>query len=247
MTVRNRARNRAGRRILPPVPIHNLESVQDMSPVQSVPSAQPAGSRELARQQAGPPWFWERAGLRSSVRSNNNNVISGDTAGSREQKEVESCELVLRAASEMANLGILRVLRSSPRAEASADSVLVQSSGGPGQSGSRELGSEGGRPAGAAGAAGGDTPGRGGLRRLGSQDRLDTRQPLLSGSLPVQADRVLVEPEQNSDQAAEVALPTVRCGSRVKTSLLRRLQEQTLPDKAPPMGKIHPFSKLFNQ
>ena len=29
-----------------------------------------------------------------------------------------------------------------------------------------------------------------------------------------------------------------------KTSLLRRLQEQTLPDEAPPMGKIHPFSKI---
>ena len=29
-----------------------------------------------------------------------------------------------------------------------------------------------------------------------------------------------------------------------KTSLLRRLQEQTLPDEAPPMGKIYPFSKI---
>ena len=29
-----------------------------------------------------------------------------------------------------------------------------------------------------------------------------------------------------------------------KTSLLRRLQEQTLPDDAQPMGKIHPFSKI---
>ena len=30
----------------------------------------------------------------------------------------------------------------------------------------------------------------------------------------------------------------------IKTSLLRRLQEQTLPDDAPPMSKIHPFSKI---
>ena len=51
-------------------------------------------------------------------------------------------------------------------------------------------------------------------------DRLDTRQPLLSGGLPVQADGVRVEPEQSSDQAAEVALPTVRCGSRVKKKKL---------------------------
>ena len=29
-----------------------------------------------------------------------------------------------------------------------------------------------------------------------------------------------------------------------ETSLLRRLQEQTLPDEVPPMGKIHPFSKI---
>ena len=28
------------------------------------------------------------------------------------------------------------------------------------------------------------------------------------------------------------------------TSLLRRLQAQTLPDAAPPIGKIHPFSKM---
>ena len=29
-----------------------------------------------------------------------------------------------------------------------------------------------------------------------------------------------------------------------KTSLLRRLQAQTLPDATPPIGKIHPFSKM---
>ena len=137
------------------------------------------------------------------------------------QKEVDSCELVFRAASEMANPGILRVLRSSPRA-GGAESVPVQSGGGPGQSGSRELSSEGGLPGagaadtGTAGAAGGDTPGCGGLRRLGSQDRLDTRQPLLGGNIPVQADRVPVETGQGPGQAAEVALPTVRRGSRVK-------------------------------
>ena len=133
VTVRNRA---TLRRILSPVPINNLESVQDMNPVQSVPSFEPAGSRDLARQQAGPPGFMEGAGLRSGVRSINNIVISGDTAGSIEQKEVESYEIVLRSASEMANPGILRVLRSSPRAGTSAESVLEQSSGGPGESGS---------------------------------------------------------------------------------------------------------------
>ena len=29
-----------------------------------------------------------------------------------------------------------------------------------------------------------------------------------------------------------------------KTSLLRRLQAQTLPDAASPIGKVHPFSKI---
>ena len=86
----------------------------------------------------------------------------------------------------------------------------------PGQTGSREQGSESGVPAGAAGAAGGDTPGRGGLRRLGSQDRLETGQSLLRGNFPVQADGVPVEPGQSLDQAAEVDLPTLRRGSRVK-------------------------------
>ena len=30
----------------------------------------------------------------------------------------------------------------------------------------------------------------------------------------------------------------------VEKSVLRRLQVQTLPDEAPPIGKIHPFSKM---
>ena len=30
----------------------------------------------------------------------------------------------------------------------------------------------------------------------------------------------------------------------IKTSLLRRLQAQTLPDKAPPVSKIYQFSKI---
>ena len=48
----------------------------------------PAGSRDLARRQAGPLG----EGLESGVRSINTIVISGDTAGSREQREVDSCE-----------------------------------------------------------------------------------------------------------------------------------------------------------
>ena len=30
----------------------------------------------------------------------------------------------------------------------------------------------------------------------------------------------------------------------ILTSLLRRQQAQTLPDEVPPIGKIHPFSKM---
>ena len=30
----------------------------------------------------------------------------------------------------------------------------------------------------------------------------------------------------------------------LKTSLLRRLQAQTLPDAASPIGKVHPFNKI---
>ena len=78
-------------------------------PVQSVPSAVPAWSRDLASQQAGPPGFMERASQRSGVRPSNDIVIAGDTAGSKAQNEVESCELVLLVASEMVNPGVLRV------------------------------------------------------------------------------------------------------------------------------------------
>ena len=33
-------------------------------------------------------------------------------------------------------------------------------------------------------------------------------------------------------------------GSVVQTSLLHMVQAQTLPDEAPQVGKIHPFSKI---
>ena len=113
----------------------------------------------------------------------------------------------------MSNPGILKVYRSLPRAGPSAESVLGngQSSGGPGQGGSRELGSEVCRPA-----AAGVTPGRGGPRRLDGQDRSDSSQQLLGSSSPVQADGVPVGAEQVPDQFAEVPLPTVRRGSRIR-------------------------------
>ena len=89
-----------------------------------------------------------RAGLKSGVNPSHNIVVSGDNAaGSRVQKEVDSCELVLRAASEMDNPGILRVLRSSPRAVPGAVSAPGQSTAGPGQSsGQARLAVEGRAP-----------------------------------------------------------------------------------------------------
>ena len=144
----------------------------------------------------------------------NNIVVSGDSAdGSRVQKELESCELVLRAAADMDNPGILKVLRSS-----GAVLAPVQSNGEPapgaelahgqsgGQAGSLEQGS----------GAGGDSPGRGGLRQVGSQDRLSTGLSLSQGNFPVQAAGVPVESGQGRDLAAGVELPALRRGSRVK-------------------------------
>ena len=149
----------------------------------------------------------------------NNIVVSGDSAdGAIVQKELESCELVLRAAADMDNPGILKVLRLSGAVLAPVQSngepapgaeLAPGQSGGqaqPGQAGSREQGS----------GAGGGSPGRGGLRQLGSQDRLETGQSLLRGNFPVQADGVPVEPGQGLDLAAEVNLPALRRGSRVK-------------------------------
>ena len=193
-------------------------------PVLSGPSAVPAESRDLARYQAGPPRFVGRAGLGSGVMPSHNIVVSGDNAaGSRVQKEVDSCELVFRAASEMDNPGILRVLQSSPRAEPSALSAPGQSSAGSGQSSGQarscQAASRGQGSESAAGAGGGGTPGRGGLRQLGSQDRSETGQSLLSGNIPVQADGVPVEPEQSLDQDPDVALPILCRGSRVKTKV----------------------------
>ena len=50
---------------------------------------------------------------------------------------------------------------------------------------------------------------------------------MLSGNLPVQADGVPVETGQGPGQAAEVALPTVRRGSRVKKRL-HVIRQETL-------------------
>ena len=97
-----------------------------------------------------------------------NVIVSGARTGCRIQKEVDAAEAVLQAGSEMSNRGILSVLRVLPRARTSTESVLGtgQSSGGPDQGCSRELDSEGGRPAAAV-----DTPGCGGPRRLDGQVR----------------------------------------------------------------------------
>ena len=122
---------------------------------------------------------------------------------------------MLRAGSEVANPGILSFLRSVPRAKTRADSVLgaEQSSGGADPGYSRELDSEGGRPAAAT-----ETPGCGGPRRLDSRDRSGLNQPLLGNSSHVQGDPV---GQAQADvhgpvQAAESPLPTVRRGTRIK-------------------------------
>ena len=35
-----------------------------------------------------------------------------------------------------------------------------------------------------------------------------------------------------------------KCQNHLETSLLRRLQAQTLPDATSPVGKIYPFTKM---
>ena len=108
-TVRNRA---TLRKILPPIPVHKPITVQ--APVQSSgPSAEPAESR----QRAVPPGSVKRAGLRFGNEPSHNIIVSGNNAGSGGQTEADSCKLVMRAAAEMDNPGILGILRQSPRPE----------------------------------------------------------------------------------------------------------------------------------
>ena len=216
ITVRNRA---TLCRILPPVPVHNLESVQ--APVLGGPSAVPAESR----QRAVPPGSVMRAGLRSGDKPSHNIIVSGDNAGiSGGQREVDSCELVFRAAAEMDNPGILGVLRQSPRAEPGVRSAPGQRAG-PGQAGAesgqssgqarlRQTASTGQGSEDSGGAVSVDSPGRGGLRQLGGQDRLETGQSELSGNILVQAEGGQGDPGLGLDQTAEVVLPVLRRGSR---------------------------------
>ena len=41
-----------------------------------------------------------------------------------------------------------------------------------------------------------------------------------------------------------IHMSLIKFPSEEEASLLRRLQTQTLPDEAPPIGKIHPFSNI---
>ena len=158
------------------------------------------------------------------MRSDNNTVVSGDkAAGSRVQNEGDSSELVLRTASDMDNPGILRVLRSSPRTELVVASTPEQGIAGPSQSRVQarpgQTGSSGQDSEGSACAVGGGSPGRGGLRQSGSQDRLVTGDSVLSGDISVQSDAVPVGPRQDIGQAAEVTLPVLRRCNHVKTQV----------------------------
>ena len=70
MTVRNRA---SLRKILPVIPVHNLDCVQGMGPGKKAQSAERAGSRpDRSGQQVGPRGFVERAGLKAGVKSSDN-------------------------------------------------------------------------------------------------------------------------------------------------------------------------------
>ena len=229
VTVRNRA---SLRKILPVVPVHSLVCVQGKNPVQEAQGAESAGSRlDRAGQQAGPQGFVDRAGLRAGVKSGDNVDISGRQAGSRAgdgprvQSDADSAEAVLRAGAEVANPGILGVLRSMPRLKAGADSVLGagQSRGGADPGYSRVLGPEGGPAAAATG-----TSGLGGSRQLlDSRDRSGLSHPPLGSSSPVQGDVEGVHRDQVGQTQAEVLVPvqtadcpcqppTVRQGTRIK-------------------------------
>ena len=165
-----------------------------------------------------------RAGLRSSDGPSHNTVVSGhNVAGSGGQKEIDSYQLLFRP-------GILRVLRSSPRAEPGVVSAPEQIGAGPGQSGSESVQSSGqARPGqtastgqgsvGPCGAVSVDSPGRGGLRQLGEQDRLGSGQSVLSGNTLLQAERGQGEPGRGLDQTAEVVPPVLGRGSRQKIKI----------------------------
>ena len=234
---------------MPPVLIPDLKSVQ--VPAVCEPSARVAEDSRLPGGQAGPASFVGRAGLRSGVKPANNIVVSGAAgssriqdpgSGSRFHKEVDSCGLVLRAASEMSNPGILEVLRSPLRVHPGAGSAP----GPPGQSRIQAgAGLAGSSRQGSEGAAG--SPGRGGLRQAGVQDRSVTRNvpdvlPVnVPGELPVdlpavmpvdvpaklvpdisvQGDAVSVGPRQGgSGETAEVVLAVLLRGNRVKSQVI---------------------------
>ena len=102
ITVRNRA---TLRKILPPVTVHNLPLVQ--GPVIVGPDPEPAAGGRQAR-----PDGERRLGLRSGgIHGSNFPMAGGIADGSTGQKEYDSCELILRAASRMENSGCLNDLR----------------------------------------------------------------------------------------------------------------------------------------
>ena len=68
----------------------------------------------------------------------------------------------------------------------------------------------------------------------------------IQGENPVGTKNVTNETERFANKVTlKAAVIGVECMFlHKKTSLLRRLQAQTIPDATPPIGKIHPLSKM---
>ena len=55
---------------------------------------------------------------------------------------------------------------------------------------------------------------------------------------------VAIPPFIDKEMWARIGPVEIYAAAALGTSLLRRLQVQTLTDETPPIGKIHPFSKM---
>ena len=197
VTVRNGA---SLRKILPVVPVHKV--VFGQGPVQEAQGADSAGGQQdRAGQLTGLKQFGDRAGLRAGVKSRLNvdkvgrQAGAGAGAGPRVEArrnvgqsetglaaDADNAESVLRAGAELANPGLLGVLRAMPRLHG-ADSGFStgQGKGRSDPSHSRVMCLFEGGPA-AAAATG--SPGPRGTGRY----RSGVDSPQLGSSSPVQGD-----------------------------------------------------------
>ena len=82
------------------------------------------------------------------------------------------------------------------------------------------------------------------MSEIPSQNKVDVGLKFATTDWDKQVDTALLKQLVDERSKRGEGNPLTIITIEEETSLLRRLQAQTLPDATPPIGKIYPFSKM---